>query len=122
MDWLYHRVPDDMKGTTLYPLHRLAKIHADSYKREVQKYSMRKRLLDEKITPLNCRWNDAIHMTAVNPDVLKKTLVEAGWIAGRPLKFFKIDSNKLNAADLVVCLFDSSDCRLNSLEGASFEK
>ena len=36
--YLYHWVPNDMVGDTLYPLNELKKTHSDLYEQKVSKY------------------------------------------------------------------------------------
>lgn len=78
MHYLYHRVPKDMTGTTLYPLNMLKDLYPALYAAHVQKYEGREHLLTTEIPPLHCLWNDVLHFTAVAPAELKANLARAG--------------------------------------------
>jgi hypothetical protein len=53
---LYHRVPDALIGSILYPLNQLKTIYPDLYAREVSRYDSRKRVLQMRIPLLDCLW------------------------------------------------------------------
>jgi hypothetical protein len=77
MEYLYHRVPKNMVGTTLYPLNVLKETQPDTYSEHVKKYEGRERLLTTEIPPLHCLWNDVLHFTAIAPSTLKANLAKA---------------------------------------------
>lgn len=77
MEYLYHRVPDNMVGTILYPLNILKEKNPEIYTEHVKKYEGREELLQSTIPPLNCLWNDVLHFAAVSPQELKSNLVKA---------------------------------------------
>lgn len=78
MEYLYHRVPKNMFGTTLYPLNILKETHPEVYVEHAKKYEGREQLLTAIVPPLNCLWNDVLHFTAVAPHELKANLAKAG--------------------------------------------
>ena len=77
MEYLYHRVPVNMKGQILYPLNVLKESDPDVYVEHIKKYNEREHLLVAKVPPLDCLWNDVIHLTAVAPTDLKANLAKA---------------------------------------------
>ena len=89
MEYLYHRIPKDMRGGILYPLNALKHFHPDIYAEQVQKYKGREKLLDARVPPLECLWNDVLHLTALPPHILKKNLLKTG-IEIEPRSWFKI--------------------------------
>jgi hypothetical protein len=89
MEYLYHRVPDNLKGTILYPLNILKETEPEIYKDHVKKYEGREKILETKIPPLDCLWNDVLHFTAVSPKELKANLAKAG-IVLPSVKWFKV--------------------------------
>ncbi|TSC55432.1 MAG: hypothetical protein G01um101418_916 [Parcubacteria group bacterium Gr01-1014_18] len=107
--YLYHLVPENMKGSILFPLNELKDKHSELYNQYVKKYEGRKELMEQIIPALNCKWNDVLHMLAVNPlevkEALKKTGVNLNWKA----RFYKIDPAKLNQANLSVYLYKKKD-------------
>ncbi len=105
MNYLYHLVPENMQGEILYPLNELKKIYPKAYKEHVKKYEDRKYLLKEKVPFLNCLWNDVLHLTAVNPITINKTLEEIGFKP--PIrKWFKINPRDLVKDNTLVFLFE----------------
>ncbi len=94
MEYLYHRVPKHMTGTVLCPLNTLKKTYPEIYAEHVKKYIGREILLTSEIPPLNCLWNDVVHLTAVSPDELKANLAQAE-IEYPPQAWFKIPISKI---------------------------
>lgn len=105
MKYLYHRAPKDFQGNTLYPLNVLKEKLPNVYESEVKKYKGRESLLEIKIPPLNCLWNDVLHLTAVYPSEIKKALVEAGREDDFEMKYFQIDPTLLEVEKTIVYLY-----------------
>ncbi len=77
---MYHRKPDDMQGSVLYPLNSLEILSPQVFAKHRQKYEGREHVLDTVIPePLNCKWNDALHFTAVPPQTLYANIAAAGF-------------------------------------------
>jgi len=73
-------VPKKMKGKILYPLNVLKKKYPTLYKKEVQKYDGRKKVLQGKIpSPFNCLWNDVLHFSPVEPSKVMNALKKEGF-------------------------------------------
>lgn len=92
-NFVYHRVPDSMLGSVLYPLNELKSILPDVYEEQVKKYEHRKYLLTATIPILNCLWNDVLHLSPVNPTQIKTAYQELG--QSIELKSFQIDATRL---------------------------
>ena len=60
MNYLYHKVPEDIKGNFLMPLNSLKKKYPSIYNKKVKKYEGRETLFNLKFPILNCLWNDQI--------------------------------------------------------------
>ena len=43
--YVYHRVPENLQGTTLYPLNELRAIHPSNYELEKEKYKGREDIM-----------------------------------------------------------------------------
>lgn len=104
--YLYHWVPDNLQGTTIYPLNTLKETHPEIYKEASSKYEGREELMDFKIPFLNCLWNDVIHMSAVPPLTIKEALFEAGRTKPLELEYFEIDPETLDPKNTIVYLYD----------------
>lgn len=106
MSFIYHRVPNNLQGDTLYPLNSLREIYPEVYEREIAKYHGREHVSEQRI-PLfdNCLWNDVLFFTAVSPAQLYEERRKAGWPDVQPQKFFKIDPRNLDQTTLGVFLF-----------------
>lgn len=102
--YLYHKVPDDLKGNIIYPLNELKNIHPDLYLYKAEKYKGREEVMNLIIEGLECKWNDVLFMTAVNPKELKEELIKAG-MHPKEFKFFQIDPEKLDLSKTKVFLF-----------------
>jgi len=106
MTKLYHRVPDNMVGDTLYPLNELKEVHPKIYKNIEGKYEGKKRQRVKKrtIPYLDCQWNDVLHFTAVHPRKIKEALNTS-----RTLECYVIDSEQLTPNNTVVYLNNQSE-------------
>jgi hypothetical protein len=98
---LFHAVPDQMHGTVLYPLNQLERVDRAAWERERAKYEGREQVLDVRVPPLECLWNDVLHLSPVHPGEIVDELRAVGL---EPLRrrFFEIDAANLDAARTVV--------------------
>jgi len=106
--FLYHMVPEDMKGSVLHPLNDLENKYPEIFKKKTEKYQdneYRQKLMQKVITALECKWNDVIHMTAVHPEDLKEALKEGG-VKFKELNFYQIDPESLDPSKTVVYLYN----------------
>lgn len=104
MAYLYHMVPEGMRGNVLYPLNRLKEIYPETYEKQAVKYAGRDHVMRQSIPRLDCLWNDALHLTAVHPQDVKNALLAAGkdsWSKS----FYAIEASRLDPKDVVVYLF-----------------
>ena len=108
MHYLYHWVPHNMKGDTIYPLHMLKEIDFETYTKAISKYEGREKLMEYIIPTLNCRWNDVIHLSAVHPSDVKKALTEAGREKPFALEYFEIDPHQLDPKNTIVYLYKNN--------------
>lgn len=102
--YLYHMVPKDMQGKILHPLNVLKTEQPDLYLAKVGKYDDRKHVMDQFIPTLECKWNDVLHFSAINPEELKKSLIEAG-MTPREMKFYQIDPSLLDPKQTTIYLY-----------------
>ncbi|HEY1037021.1 MAG TPA: hypothetical protein VGE62_00400 [Candidatus Paceibacterota bacterium] len=103
--YLYHWVPKDMEGDTLYPLNALKEMHPELYDKKAEKYSWRKQVMERKVWPLDCLWNDVLHFTAVHPADVKKAMEEAGDTERYETRCYQIDPKLLDPAKTTVLLY-----------------
>lgn len=106
MNYLYHAVPREMRGTTLYPLTELAAREPELAASYDTKYDHRPHVREQTIPALgHCAWNAVIFMTSVHPGDIKEALLEAGARPSIKLSYYQIDPHDLNPANLSVFLF-----------------
>lgn len=67
MKLVYHGVPKDMVGETIYPLNQLKQIAPSAYELQKSKYVGRETVLDFRIPGLNVLFNDTVHCAALDP-------------------------------------------------------
>lgn len=72
--YIYHLIPEPFIGTSLIPLNSMER-SSDFYKKNVQKYEGREELLDVRIPLLNCKWNDVVHFSSIDPTLIAKELL-----------------------------------------------
>lgn len=78
MNYVYHRIPADMKGDILYPLNVLKNIYPEMFEKEAGKYEGREHIMTDVIPVLNCFWNDVLHFSPVHPKKIHVALSELG--------------------------------------------
>lgn len=98
---VYHRVPEHLRGTTLYPLNQLRRIFPDLAVGYTQKYVGREALCERRIPRLDCRWNDVLMLSPVHPVKLQAALSEAGF-SRFPTRWFAVDVALLSPSATVV--------------------
>lgn len=75
MSYIYHLKPGTFEGQSLIPLNQMDKT-SQVYKTQAQKYLGREALMEQNIPLLNCKWNDVVHFSALNPQVIVDKLKE----------------------------------------------
>ena len=98
-----------MQGSILFPLNELKEIFPDVFAKAMKKYSWREKLLDQHIAPLDCLWNDVIHLSPVHPAKLKHAMQKAGRPMNFDWKFYEIDASLLDPTKTVVYIGSPSD-------------
>lgn len=91
-----------MRGNILYPLNTLKGIFPEVYEQHVKKYKDREILLHRRIERLDCLWNDTLHLSALNPEVVVKELRKFG--KDFTLSYFMIPVELLEPERTVVYL------------------
>jgi len=75
MQYIYHLKPEPLVGTSLIPLNSMDK-NSDLYKGHADKYIGREELMQEMIPKLNCKWNDVVQFSSLNPQIIGNKLKE----------------------------------------------
>ena len=119
MNYLYHRVPENMQGSVLYPLNMLKEKYPEIYQKQFSKYMGREELTKSVIPILNCLWNDVLHFSPIHPAEIKTALVEAGWSSDFYMQYYQIDPRVLDLKSTVV-YFASPDNKINDPNPDSF--
>lgn len=93
--YIYHRIPQNMAGDTLYPLNQLKEIYPEIYEQHVAKYEGREWVKDFELPELECIWNDVLHFSPINPELIEDILEEIGFKYQRDT-YLKIKLDQLN--------------------------
>ena len=88
--FVYHRKSFDFIGDKLYPLNAIKTVFPPIYESSIKKYEGREWILDMKIPPLNCLWNDVIHTSLMHPSLIYKTLNDVGYEQCKSILWFEI--------------------------------
>lgn len=75
MKYIYHLKPEPFEGTALIPLNLMDKSSA-LYLNHAKKYEGREELMQEIIPILNCKWNDVVQFSALDPQIIVGKLKE----------------------------------------------
>ncbi len=73
MNYIYHLKPEPFEGTSLIPLNLMDK-SSPLYLGHAKKYEGREELMLEIIPKLNCKWNDVVQFSALNPQIIVQEL------------------------------------------------
>ena len=92
-----------MTGAILYPLNELKDIYPELYRENVGRYVGREEVMEQRIPPLNCMWNDVLHLSAVHPTTIDKELAAHGRHL-RAKEFYEIDPFTLDPKNTIVYL------------------
>ncbi|MDI9325261.1 MAG: hypothetical protein QM526_00525 [Alphaproteobacteria bacterium] len=103
--YLYHRVPENMVGTHLFPLNSMRESHPDIFSLHVEKYKGREQNMEDVIPTLKCKWNDVIHFSPINPIEIKQALVDAGFV-WNIMSFYQIDPYVLDPEKTTIYLYN----------------
>ncbi len=98
--YLYHWVPKGLQGTILYPLNILKEIFPEAYARAASKYENRKELMEVNIPLFDCKWNDVLHFSAINPRIVLEKFREAGFTPP-PIEYFQIPVSMLDQKNMI---------------------
>jgi len=109
MTYIYHSVPKDLQGDTLYPLNVLKEKHPTIYEQQVNKYVGREHIKEQRIPMLDCLWNDVLHFSAVNPKEIKRALIKAGRDPNFTRDYYQIDSKLIDPKNATVYLYAHAD-------------
>jgi hypothetical protein len=95
MSYIYHLKPIPFTGTTLIPLNMMDR-ESDLYKGHARKYVGREHLMAENIPILNCKWNDVVQFSAIDPQLIvdKLKTIQDNFILFRT-EYFKIHVNQI---------------------------
>lgn len=92
MTRVYHMMPKNFTGNTLYPLNQLKTHLPEIYTAQAQKYLGREVLMQRKVPLLNCLWNDVLHFSPLHPSKIRDALMSTGfkwnarpWFAVNPV-------------------------------------
>ncbi len=107
-----------MVGTVLYPLNELEDVDPETWRQEREKYAGREQVLEKRVPPLNCLWNDVLHLSAVHPADIIAALGDVGL---EPLRrrFFEIDPFDLDA-DRTVVFVNRRASAADALDGSQW--
>jgi hypothetical protein len=91
-----------MVGDVLYPLNELAQDFPDIYAQYTEKYKGRESLMEKTIPLLNCLWNDVIHLSPINPQLILDIWAKKGWIKQRrEYLVYKIPASQLKEENAI---------------------
>lgn len=105
MNYLYHRVPKNVRGNVLYPLNTLKEIYPGIYKQRIKNYAGRESIMLHRIPVLDCLWNDVLHFSAVNPKEIKQALIEAGRDPDFSMTCYQVDPKLFTPENTIVYLY-----------------
>lgn len=94
MKYIYHLKPDPFEGTSLIPLNQMDK-QSSLYANHVKKYVGREELMQEVIPYLNCKWNDVVQFSALDPQIIVNHLKHMTDLKISRVEYFKIHVDQI---------------------------
>ena len=101
MPSVFHAIPNPMVGRVLYPLNELERVDREAWRRARSKYAGRQHVLGMQVPPLNCLWNDVLHLSTVHPAAIWSDLHDAG-LQPPPRRFFEFEAWDFDPARTVI--------------------
>jgi hypothetical protein len=101
---VYHRKSEAFTDDKIYPLNSLP--YPEVKEKARQKYAGREALLETRVSPLDCLWNDVIHCTPVHPQKVMSALSAAGFKTPK-MEFFVIPFEMLDPKSTTIFLSSS---------------
>lgn len=108
---LYHFVPKNLKGQILYPLNKLESKFKDVHTEHDAKYDGREEIKKEVIPGLG-KWNDAIHLSPIDPEEVILELRKAGIEVDWEWKVFIINADTLDWTKMKIMYKTEDDGKL----------
>jgi hypothetical protein len=99
--FVYHRRSSRFVGVTIHPLNILRNLEPEIAAQEIKKYEGREQLLEARVPPLDCLWNDVIHCSPVHPKLILGAMCEVGFEI-QTLRYFEIPVERLAAAQTII--------------------
>lgn len=102
--FIYHGVPQDLKGDTLMPLFDLKDIYPDLYEQQIKKYTdhpKRKNLPFKNIPLINCKRGEVLHNSSIHPYLVFMAMKSVFPHFDRSILFYKIPMKSLLNRELV---------------------
>jgi hypothetical protein len=90
MKYIYHLVPKQMTGSTLYPLNYLKSSHPEIFSTQAKKYKGREELLNSHLGSKPWLWNDVLHFSPLDLKIIKRALINCGSRPTEGRKYFAI--------------------------------
>ena len=108
--YIYHLKPKPFEGTKLIPLNQMDN-KSEIYKSHASKYIGREDLRDGIIPSLNCKWNDVVQFSALDPQIIVNELQkhQVDLKLGR-LEYFKIHIDEV-VSKFPAVIFDRDQSR-----------
>ncbi len=107
--YLYHSVPKNLQGNILYPLNVLKDKYPDIYAQHISKYIGREHIMQQRISALNCLWNDVLHFSPVHPKEVKQALIDAGRNPDFTMNCYQVDPKLIELKNAIVYLNTHTD-------------
>lgn len=105
MYYVYHGVPEHIKGTKLIPLNQMHQLYPDLRKKYLEKYKGREQILERRIPLLDCSWNDVVQFLPLHPQKVFQLQQELGIISKiPPYQFYEIAAGSLDPSKTVIFL------------------
>ena len=106
---VYHVVPHNFVGDTLYPLNTLRDALPQIYAQQIKKFRGQDALTNRTIPTLNCQWNDTLHLSPVHPAQIREAIKTVGFLWSSR-KWFEIDPQHkgIDATNTVIYTYPAS--------------
>jgi hypothetical protein len=96
MSFVYHLMPEPMIGKVLYPLNEMEARLPAEFRTHSKKYEGREELMNEKIPLFNCRWNDVLHFSPINPQIILKEITKINPGSRKRKSYLKFKASALD--------------------------
>jgi len=119
---LYNVKRKNLIWNTIFPLNKLEDKYPELYKKYKEIYNWREEMMNIIIPKMNCKFNDVIQMSPINPKIILDEMKKIWFKIDYEINIFEIESNILNSNNLFIFKYKWWKVKFTDKEIISFNE